>query len=406
MLWLLTILATLSLLIWLVLVLAPDQAYRYREILHHNPEMPPATTPYPEVSVIIPARNEEKMLARTLPSIVGQTYPNFEVVLVDDQSSDHTREVAQKIQAQLAPNGIVLRIVTGEPLPQGWAGKVWAMAQGVKKAHGEWVLFTDADIEYPPQLLRSLVDYARSERKTMVSLMARLSTRFFWEKLLISAFLYFFKLLYPFRTVANPQRKMAAAAGGCILLKQKALEAAGGITKIAGAIIDDIALARVIKAKKFDIALLVSPDLLSLREYQTLGEIWHMVTRSAFTELKYSYLRLLFCIVAMTVTYFVPIVALVYALGLLACYVQSVPTNAAVLISTLTLAGIACATLFLTWYSYRPTIAYLKVSKWFAFSLPVAALLYLLMTLHSAWRYLFGVKSAWKGRQYQKEPRT
>jgi hopene-associated glycosyltransferase HpnB len=242
-------------------------------------------------------------------------------------------------------------------------------------------------------MLRTLMESALQEQRAMVSLMARLATESFWEKLLIAAFLYFFKLLYPFRRVNDPKCKIAAAAGGCILLKREALEAAGGIACIQDAIIDDIALARAVKGKGLSISLCVAPDLLSIRQYQTLGEIWHMVMRTAFTELKYSYVRLFLCVVAMVFTFIVPILGV---LGYPALWMGGGEHQPAYLWAW----GVAVASYCLICTSYYPTVRYLRLPALFLLSLPLAASLYLLMTLHSAWRYTRGVRSAWKGRKY------
>ncbi|MDD4904367.1 MAG: glycosyltransferase, partial [Candidatus Bipolaricaulis sp.] len=202
----------------------------------------------PSVAAVVPARNEADVLPETLPTVVGQEYLGaFHVTLVDDRSDDETAAIARAAAAGRPERLTVLR---GEPLPEGWAGKVWALGQGIR--HGEpagsdYVWFTDADIAHDSGVLRALVQKAESEGLDLVSLMARLRVDSRWDRLLIPAFVYFFAKLYPFRFVADPRRRTAGAAGGCILVRRKALDEAGGIESIRSALIDDCALGRLIK---------------------------------------------------------------------------------------------------------------------------------------------------------------
>lgn len=379
--WIASIIIGCSLLLWLAVAFAPDRAYLYRETLigANSPSCPP-------VSAVIPARNEEEILPLTLPSVLNQDYPELKVILVDDHSLDRTREVAERLSVQ---GQSALVIVAGRPLPDGWAGKMWAISQGISAAKGEWLLLTDADIYYPPDMVSTLVGTALEGRKDMVSLMARLSTDFFWEKLLIPAFLYFFKLLYPFRAVSDPRRRTAAAAGGCILVRRETLDTIGGIAAIQDELIDDIALAKALKAKGFSIMLLTAPRLLSKRSYRKLAEIWRMVTRSAFTELKYSYLRLLFCALAMSLAFIVPVCAV---LSPLFCSPSA--------LSILIFAG-GVITWAIMSYTYHFSTRYFELPTVFALTLPIAGILYFAMTIDSAVRYSLGLRASWKGRTYR-----
>jgi hopene-associated glycosyltransferase HpnB len=393
----LLVLVAFSALLWLSLLLARDRAYTYAEnlALADMAKTPPLADECPTVTAIIPARNEEEMLPHTLPTLLRQEYPRLTVVLVDDNSSDRTAAVAQEIAASLPPPKASLCIVKGELLPPGWVGKMWALSQGVPHATGDWLLFSDADILYPPGMVGALVSCARRNERDMVSLMAQLSTRFFWEKLLIPAFLYFFKLLYPFHAVNDPKRDTAAAAGGCIFIRKEALEAAGGIAAVRDALIDDIALARAVKSHKKNIMLLTAPDLLSRRTYTRLYEIWRMVTRSAFTELKYSYLRLIGCVLAMGFAFGVPLAALAAPL---LCLQPSATTASWLTAATFAVAALASTAMILT---YVPTVHHFGLKKVWSLTLPITALLYLAMTIDSARCYALGVRSAWKGRNYR-----
>ncbi len=403
----------LSLIVWIILALRPDRFYWYNQVFssvkyQSNPSNDINTSP--KISVVIPCRNEEEALPHTLPSILSQNYHNFEVILVNDQSTDQTQAIAEEIQSSGKYPGH-LHILYGENLPQGWAGKMWALKQGIQKANGEWILLTDADLVYSqPTMLKSLIDYAMKKSRDMVSLMAKLRAYTFFEKLLIPAFLYFFKMLYPFSQVPQTKSKVAAAAGGCILIRRSTLESIGGIEVIRHALIDDIALARAVKNKGFTLELMDGPDLLSYRGYDSLSGLWKMVTRSAFTELKYSYWRLLGCTLGLGLVFIIPILSLLSFIWMpyfsTNCYNEfySYITPNFLLscsfpyLGTI-LGGITWCIIVLT---YFPTIHYYKLFWGFSLTLPFAGVLYLAMTWDSARQYLLGTRAKWKERSYSK----
>ena len=214
---------------------------------------------------------------------------NFRIVVVDDQSSDGTAEAARTAAAAAgAPDR--LTICRGEPVPPGWTGKLWAVRQGVEAARStrpDYLLLTDADIVHGSGNLRELVSRCETEGYDLVSLMVRLHCRSLWERLLIPAFVFFFFKLYPPRWVADPARRTAGAAGGCMLIRAATLERIGGIDSIRDEIIDDCALARRVKSVG-KVWLGPARHTTSIREYRSWRPIWDMVVRSAFAQLDYS----------------------------------------------------------------------------------------------------------------------
>ena len=362
--------AALSLVVWLVLLFFRGRFWRADQRLDPNT---PELAAWPAVIAVIPARNEAATIGRSVASLLGQNYPGaFSLVVVDDDSDDGTAAAAGVSDR--------LTVVSGEPLPPGWTGKLWAVHQGLERTgDAAFVLLTDADIEHPPQSLRRLVAKAEQGDLDLVSLMVRLRCETFWERLLIPAFVFFFQKLFPFPRVNDPDRPEAAAAGGCMLVRRAALERSGGIEAIRHRLIDDCALAAGIKPGG-PIWLGLTEDVHSLRAYQRLGEIWTMVARTAYEQLRRSPLALIGTMFGMAVIYLVPPLAVVGGDGVArAC-------------------GLAAWLLMVV--AYRPTLRLYGLPAWHGLLLPVAALFYSLMTIDSARRHGRGQGGAWKGRSY------
>jgi hopene-associated glycosyltransferase HpnB len=339
----------------------------------------PEDEDWPTVTVIIPARDEAVMLPQSLSSILAQDYPKLFVVLVDDNSSDSTAATARQIATRAARECVVLQ---GQPLPAAWTGKLWAIHQGISyveatKSPTDYLLLTDADIHYAPGSVKRLVARARTNGFVLTSLMARLHCESFAERALIPAFVFFFQMLYPFAWVNDRSMRTAAAAGGCMLVERLALEEAGGIAGIRGALIDDCALATVMKAKG-PIWLGLSNQVRSLRKYPEIGDIDRMVARSAYTQLRYSPLLLAATLAGMAVTYIAP--------PLLAI-IGSYPANA-----------LALAAWALTMLAFLPILRFYRLSLLWAAGLPLIAATYLVFTFNSAYQHWRGRGGTWKGR--------
>lgn len=350
---------------------------------------------WPSICAIVPARNEAAMLTQSLPGLLNQNYPgSFRILLVDDQSTDGTAEVARQT-AHRYQHETPLKIVTTDPLPKGWSGKLWAVHQGIERVlqddlQPDYFLFTDADILHGQSTLRQLAVKAEQEHLDLVSLMVLLRCQSFWEKLLIPAFVFFFQKLYPFPWVNQPRHPMAAAAGGCILVRRETLRDVGGIEVIRKALIDDCALGAAIKGAASAqggtgaIWLGLTTAIVSLRPYPSLQTIWTMVARTAFTQLHYSFGLLLVSLLSMVVIYLVP------PLGVLLGWMTG----------QWTVAAIAAFIWGLMTISYWPTIRLYRLSPLWTITLPFIAVLYTLMTADSALRHLQGRGGAWKGRVY------
>ncbi len=345
---------------------------------------------WPDVVVVIPARDEEESIGRVVKSHLGYGYSgNLTVILADDGSSDATVERANE-----AAKGQVrgLDVVSVPPLPKGWSGKLWAVHNGLLRAkeiapNAAYVLLNDADIALAHGSIRRLVAKAERDNLALTSLMARLDSRGTWGGLLIPAFIYFFQMLYPFRLANDPTENLAAAAGGCMLVRLTALEAAGGIEAIKGALIDDCALAQAIKDTTPSTKIwlgLANRDAVSLRDNQSLSSIWDMVARTAYAQLKYSPAMLVGTVIGMSVIFLTP------------------PLAALTVVwhGNISIAALSFASWGLMARSYRPTLTLYDRPAWEAFTLPIVAGIYCAMTISSAQRHHRGEGGQWKGRTY------
>jgi hopene-associated glycosyltransferase HpnB len=375
-------LSVISLAIWCVLLFGRGGFWRTR------PAPAIAAAPrqaWPTVVAVVPARNEADVIGDALSSLLAQDYPGrFHVVVVDDHSTDGTAEAA-RAAALAMQRADCLSVIQASPLPAGWSGKVWAQSQGIAAVaplglEADYLLLTDADIGHPKDAVTQLVARAIEERRDLVSLMVRLRCDSFWEKALIPAFVFFFAKLYPFAWVNDPRNKTAAAAGGCMLVARSALEEAGGIESIRAELIDDCSLAARIKHRGSGghaIRLDVAEHSLSLRPYDSAREIWNMIARTAFTQLRYSPWLLAGTLAGMAIIYLVPPVA---------ALVLGAPGWPA----WLAWAAMCCA--------YAPMLRYYGRSPYWAPALPLVALFYVGATFASALRYWRGKGGQWKAR--------
>jgi len=390
----LSIACTVAAVAWAYLVAGHGGYWRTSEWLPRVTHEPEA---WPDVVAVVPARNEAEMLPATLPALLGQEYPGaLTVIVVDDGSSDGTGEVAARIARE---SGRPLRVIPGTPPPEPdegdgrWAGKVWAMAQGLRAAGpAGYVLFTDADIAWEAHTLRHLVAAAEGDDRDLVSQMALLRAATGWERVVVPAFVYFFAQLYPFRRVNAPGSRTAAAAGGCMLVRRSALERSGGLALISGALIDDVAMGRMIKRQRGRCWLGLTRQVASVRLYPRLASLWQMVARSAYTQLNYSPALLAATLIGLLFLYVLPPAGAVIGLAVL----LAGGSGPAALAAGAGLAGWALMSL-----SYLPMLRLYRLSPLRAPGLPLIALLYAGMTADSARRHHTGRGAQWRGRTNQ-----
>lgn len=377
---LLLLLASVTLLIWVGMAFFHGRFWQIEPAWRGEEQV--ATGERPAVVAVIPARNEAEVISETLRSLWAQDYPGrLRVVLVDDHSDDGTAEVARQAARERGREAD-LAVISAHPLQPGWTGKVSAMNQGVTRGipaddPAKYVLFSDADISHGRTALRELVSRAETGGLDLASFMVRLQCRSLPEKLMIPAFVFFFRMLYPFPRANNPKDRLAAAAGGTMLVTRTALERIGGLASIRHELIDDCSLAREVKRGGHPTWLGLGRDSVSTRGYGTLDEILRMIARTAYTQLGYSPLQLAGCVLGLGLTFLAPPLLLLAggwpaALGGLAWLVMTA--------------------------LYLPMVRFYRRSPLWAPLLPVTATVYLYATLLSAWRHHRGQGGQWKGR--------
>ncbi len=364
-------LAAMGAFIWLAILFLPWRPWGTRECIDSPAASPDANLN--DITVLIPARNEAEVIGTTLSSLKPQGQ-DISIVMVDDRSTDGTVTAAQN-------SGIRnLRVIAGEPLPAEWSGKLWALEQGFWHVNTRLVLLIDADIELQPGIIQGLRLKLKEDHLHFISLMAQMRMVTFWERLLMPAFVYFFKMLYPFRLSNSDFKGVAAAAGGCILLETRLIKEIGGFKAICDELIDDCALAKRVKSLGYRTWIGLTHSVHSLRSYGNLTGIWNMVARTAFCQLRYSAVLLAGTTAMMLIVFWLPVAGLFF------------PAASAKIISACALAALIL--------SYLPTLKFYGQSRGWAVGLPLVATLYLAMTWSSAMRFWIGAGSRWKGRFY------
>ncbi|WP_128977606.1 glycosyltransferase [Streptomyces roseicoloratus] len=416
--------AIAALAVWGWLLLGQGFFWRTDQRLPAPVAAAPEPGTWPDVVVVVPARDEAEVLPLSLPSLLAQDYPGrAEVILVDDGSTDGTGRLAEDLAGATAAGcgggragdgpegdspgapaggrgdgpeggaavrrgvGLPLTVTSpGEPAP-GWTGKLWALRHGMALARArgpEFLLLTDADIAHEPDSLRLLVAAATGHRLDLVSQMARLRVASGWERLIVPAFVYFFCQLYPFRWINRRRPLATAAAGGCVLLRAETAERAGVPESIREAVIDDVSLARAVRRSGGRIWLGLADRVDSVRPYPGLAPLWRMVSRSAYAQLRHNPFLLAGTVAGLALVYLAP--------------------PATLLAGLLTGDGTAAWAGGLAWAvmtgTYLPMLRYYRRPPWLAPLLPFTALLYLLMTVDSAVQHYRGRGAAWKGRTY------
>jgi hopene-associated glycosyltransferase HpnB len=371
--WDAALISLLSLGIWLYLF------FFHGRFWLSTPELLPAQpSETPDVDIIVPARDEAETIGAVIESLLEQQYAGkIQVILVDDDSGDGTAQIAR--EAAAACGSRVLRVISAGRKPPVWSGKLWAVSQGVACAEAAVLLLTDADIVHDPRHLATLVARLNAPRVDMVSEMVRLNCSSRAEKWLVPSFVYFFQMLYPFARVNDPNSTVAAAAGGTVLIRREALVRIGGIESIKGALIDDVTLAKAVK-RGGSIHLGHTGLAVSVRRYPRASDLWHMIARTAFTQLRYSLLLLALTLAGLALVWWMPLATALFGAG----------WQRALGLAAFTLGAM----------SFVPTLRRYRLNPLRSLALPLIALFYMAATLGSAVNHWRGSGARWKNRDY------
>ena len=368
------IIALSCLCIWLAFLLVPFRPWSTRERIEGTSDKPIPNLL--EVTALVPARNEEAHIKNLVEKLAKSNLFKH-IIVVNDESTDNTLNELKEV------NSRSLTIVDGSTPPKGWVGKVWALHQGSVEIKTQFTLLIDADIEFNEATLHSIFNKTYCEKLQLTSVMALLKIESKWDELLIPAFIYFFKSLYPFNLSNNRKyQNIAGAAGGFILIKTSTLWNIGGFNSLKNALIDDCTLAKLVKKAGGNTWIGLSKGIKTKRSYNSLSNIWSMVERTAFTQLNYSIPMLFLCTFTMVLIFIAPVAGLIFFDDLIA--------------------AISAISILIMGFTYHPVLKYYELNALKSITLPLAGLLFLLMTWTSAVKYMVGRRSKWKGRVYKK----
>lgn len=341
------------------------------------------------VSIIVPMRNEERNVERCIGSVMNQDYPSYEIIAVNDMSTDGTPRILESLSAKYQN----LTVVTGSPTPKGWVGKNHALWQGVQKATGDWLLFVDADTYLEPYTLRSALSYAEEHKAEMLSIFPFQELDSFWERIIQPIIFTYFAIAFPHRKINSPEYKEAAANGQFILIRRNVYQAVGGHEAIKDKLVEDFSLAKLIKDKGYRLWVARGKHLIRTRMYRNLSEIWEGWTKVLFLGIDNNWGRLIFCIIILSLWGFLLFFFLVQSVLAISSDAGS-PVYIAIFIESLWL-------LFLNIYiSWGRTRVY-AIPPYYAILFPISAAAFIGIMLSSTYKIVSGKGIVWKGRKYE-----
>jgi chlorobactene glucosyltransferase len=345
------------------------------------------------VSVVIPARNEAENIGRCLRSVLAQPQPDLQVVVVDDNSTDATPAIV----AEVARTDRRVELVRGASLPEGWTGKNFALAQAASHAHGDWLLFMDADTWLEPGAIQAAVAHAEERRLGLLSLVPAQQLAGFWERVVQPMVLLVIALLLPMRAIGDRRRPDAAYANGQFLLVRRAVyEKVGGHESLRGAVVEDSALARAVKAAGFGVQLADGRALVHIRMYRNLRELWEGWSKNSFLSAGGRLRNIGLVVAAIAAVTIVP-----FALLLLGLVELTSGWGAGS--GTALTTGIAGLQATLVWYLAWRADRELDVPGAYALTVPLGAALFSALLCYSAYRVVSGRGVSWKGRVYLRD---
>ena len=350
--------------------------------------MHPPAGELPLISAIIPARNEARNIKRCVQALFGQTYPNVEVIVVDDRSIDETPILLSKLEKK----DTRLRIIHGSELPPGWAGKPHALVQGSAAAHGAWLCFMDADTYAEPGLLSSTYRMAVNQRADMFSILTEQELGSFWEKTILPLVFLGLSFGFPAKHVNDPQKPDAISNGQFILIKRSVYDQVGGHTAVKDRIDEDKAIATITKRAGYRLILADGRKVARTRMYTSLQEMWEGWTKNIYLGLQDRLWLLLFgAVLGLVVSILLPL----WLLGGLVWLSSGGGLAAAVVTVEASLLWI-----YLIFKRLQACRAF-RIPGGYGLTFPLGALIFTAMMAASAFNVISGRGVLWKGRRYR-----
>lgn len=344
----------------------------------------------PLVSIVVPMRNEEKNARRCIESLLSQRYPNFEIIAVDDRSKDNTINILK----ELASEYTCLDVIEGASTPEGWVGKNHALWQGIKQAKGDWYLFVDADTASEPYMLTSVIRYAENDKVDMLSISPFQILETFWEKVVQPVIFSSIYQAFPQEKINDPKSKKAAAIGQFILIRRSVYEAVGGHSAIRNKIVEDFALANLVKGSGYKLRVLRGIKLVRTRMYTNFSEMWEGWTKNLFIGLGRRWRNLVYFVVLLLAWGIIPPVLVTWSLANLAFQRFYTPLSLLILVESIFLLVL---TIYVAWQATR----LFAISRYYSFTFPLGIAVYIGIVLYSAYKVASGEGVTWKERVYR-----
>ncbi|HSZ56095.1 MAG TPA: glycosyltransferase family A protein [Tepidisphaeraceae bacterium] len=359
--------------------------YRHYQVIGPVPDA--AESSAPNVTVIVPARNEARSIGRCVEALSAQRYPrgNLKIIVVDDHSRDETAALV----GRLARRDDRIRLISSEPLPPGWLGKPYACAQAVRHASGPWLCFVDADTIAEPTLIWTALRTATQHNLGLLSLQPFQDLVSRWERLILPCGFFVVAFTQDLRNTNDPSSPEASVNGQFLLVRREAYDAAGGHAAVRGQLAEDSALAANIKAAGFKVMVLGTRDLLHTRMYADFRALWEGAARQTATLLGASSGLFIASIAALLLA------ALSVALPIAAVF-MAVEENSASHVAALVLSLAASLSLFCT---HIGSARYFRIPLWYGLLFPVGYTIGVAVLLYAIWERMRG-GIRWKGRIY------
>ena len=373
----------------LILTVILEQTYFYIRA----PKLQPASSKqlkyFPLVSVILPVRNEERNIRTCLNSLINQTYENYEVIVIDGNSTDATRDIVLDIKNKSKTS---IELLSEGMLPSGWIGKSYANQIGANHAKGEWFLFTDADTVHSANSLLSGMHYVQKHEVDFLSFEADLVMRTFWEKSVLSVIRHMLSVFLRLKRINDDNYpKRFAANGQYILIKSSVYKKIGGHEAIRDKIADDYSLAGIAKGKKYKVRFLIGTDFLKVRLYANIREIWYGFSKNFFAVFNYNLLKASVFISIYFIFLIIPFVLI--ALGALLLIIEVGLYSKLVFIN-----GVIQVSMLMI--SQALFNKFIKLKSIYVVTLPLGLIIFLGIMINSILRKILNKGSAWKGRIY------